>query len=36
MPVEDQILQIGTYLQIDLYKRMQQFILLNERDSNAS
>lgn len=24
MPVEDQILQIGTYLQIDLYKRMQQ------------
>lgn len=38
MPVEDQILQIGTYLQIDLFKECKSMlpILLNERDSSTS
>lgn len=36
--MEDQILQIGTYLQIDLHKERNSMlpILLNERESSTS
>lgn len=34
MPVEDQILQIGIYLQIDVYKKNA--TVLTKRDNNTS